>query len=269
MPPVKLPDQLIDCSCRYISGYRTYIQGACGSHNHENFEIVYHPSGCGTTQIEKSQKIEFREGSVVMYAPCVYHDQVMSAPGIDVVLHVEFPKSISDNLPQYWYIPEIIDPFILQELRLLPEAHPSRTPIQQQILDHRITAVLMALFQLNTIYDKQANSPAEYYSERACQYLRQHYKTITHVDEVANSLNISPSYLRYLYRMHFGTSLVDSLTSLRIERAQDLLRNPELTLSAIATDCGFANERYFSTVFKKSVGCTPGQFRKRLMFIAP
>ena len=265
MQSFELAELLTKCSFRFVSGHRFPFGGICPPHNHTCFEIVYHPSGHGTTLVEKSHKIEFQEGSVVIYAPYAYHDQIMLEPGLDIVVNVEISGVIPDDLPQSWYIQEVLDPFLLQELRLLSEVHPSRTPIQQQICDHRVASVMLTLFNLDAFYNMQINSPVEYYAERACQYLRQHYKTITHVDEVASLLNISPSYLRHLYRLRFGTSLINSLTSLRIEHAQDLLQNPAMTLNAIATDCGFANERYFSTVFKKNVGCTPGQFRKRSM----
>ena len=256
-------DSLMKCSYRFVSGHRLPFSGICPPHNHPCFEIVYHPSGHGTTLIENNHKVEFQEGSVVIYAPFIYHDEIMLEPGVDTVLHIEISGPVPDKLPQSWYIQKVLDPYLLQELRLLSEVHPSRTHIQQQIFDHRAASVMLTLFNLDAFYNMQINSPAEYYAERACQYLRQHYQTLKHIDEIANYLNISPSYLRYLYRLRFGTSIVKSLTSLRIERAQDLLENPAMTLSAIATDCGFANERYFSTVFKKNVGCTPGQFRKR------
>ena len=60
--------------------------------------------------------------------------------------------------------------------------------------------------------------------------------------------------------MPFG----DYLESVRIRNAQRLLRNLNLSMSDIAEIVGFANQNYFTKVFKKQTGLVPSQYRRML-----
>lgn len=59
-----------------------------------------------------------------------------------------------------------------------------------------------------------------------------------------------------------GDSPLRLLNRLRIEKAQTLLGNPELTITAIAYECGFNSSQYFSRVYREFTGETPGSWRK-------
>ena len=48
----------------------------------------------------------------------------------------------------------------------------------------------------------------------------------------------------------------------RIDEAQSLLLTTNLTITAIAMECGYNNSNYFQSVFKNIVGMTPGKYRK-------
>jgi AraC family transcriptional regulator len=51
------------------------------------------------------------------------------------------------------------------------------------------------------------------------------------------------------------------LQRVRVEAAKSLLRHTNLTLAAVAVECGFANERYLCTVFRRLAGVSPGRYR--------
>jgi AraC family transcriptional regulator len=48
-----------------------------------------------------------------------------------------------------------------------------------------------------------------------------------------------------------------------VERAKELLQEPELTVTDIALECGFTHQSHFAKQFKRLTGMTPNQFRKR------
>ncbi len=262
---MELMQELLKMPFRFVSGHRHVAPMICSAHSHSSFEIVYHPSGRGTTLVQASRSVEFSQGSVVIYAPDTTHDQTMAETGMDVFLQIDAEAPLPQGMPDCWYITESLDSHLLQELYLLSDIHPSRSALQQRILDHRAAAVILALFQLDAMRCLRINNPLDYYAERADQYLRANYRTIDHFDEISKHLCISSSYLRHLFKRRFGTNISHTLTMLRIERSLDLLRNPEMTLATIARDCGIANERYFITIFKEIMGCTPGQYRNKIL----
>lgn len=85
------------------------------------------------------------------------------------------------------------------------------------------------------------------------------------IEGLAAELNISPYYLSHLFKEHTGSSFTDYLAEHRIERAVELMKNPELTLAQIGDMVGYADQNYFSRVFKKRRGVGARQFRKQLL----
>lgn len=70
-------------------------------------------------------------------------------------------------------------------------------------------------------------------------------------------------YFRRCYRADYGKSPLEYLTDLRIHQAKDLLvQDIFVTVEDVATLCGFADNFYFSTCFKKHTGMSPSQYRK-------
>lgn len=81
------------------------------------------------------------------------------------------------------------------------------------------------------------------------------------VERMARTANLGTNRFSLLYRRFFGTSPIDDLLSARIELAKYHLVSSDATLETIADACGFSNVYYFSRLFKKRVGCPPGEYR--------
>ncbi|HEX4500692.1 MAG TPA: HTH-type transcriptional activator RhaR [Scandinavium sp.] len=69
--------------------------------------------------------------------------------------------------------------------------------------------------------------------------------------------------LRQQFRSQTGMTINHYLRQLRICHAQYLLQHSELMIGEIAMHCGFEDSNYFSVVFNREVGMTPGQWRHR------
>jgi AraC family transcriptional regulator len=83
------------------------------------------------------------------------------------------------------------------------------------------------------------------------------------LERIATRIGIHPAYLSRRFRAVYGFSLGDYANRLRIRYAQLRLAQPEVTLSEIAHDCGFADQPHFTRVFRAQLGSTPGAFRTR------
>lgn len=88
-------------------------------------------------------------------------------------------------------------------------------------------------------------------------------RTIT-LDDVADHVYLSPTYVSYLFRSEVKMNFINYLTSKRMEKAKELLKNPRLKIYEISTAVGYENSRYFSSIFKKYTGQTPIDYRSSL-----
>ena len=82
------------------------------------------------------------------------------------------------------------------------------------------------------------------------------------IDGICKDLGMSRSYLQHLYKEYFVTSIVEDIKNCRMEHAKYLLSGTDMTVSAIAAECGYASDVHFMRIFKKTVGVSPTEYRK-------
>jgi AraC-like DNA-binding protein len=88
-------------------------------------------------------------------------------------------------------------------------------------------------------------------------------------EDTARAAGLSPSHFSHLMRSKTGWSFTEMLARLRVDRACRLLAHTELDLVQIAGDCGFGDQSYFTRVFGRQTGQTPGDFRRAHRISAP
>lgn len=82
------------------------------------------------------------------------------------------------------------------------------------------------------------------------------------IDEIAQRVNLSRSYLQHLYKRFFGVSIMTDLLTHRIELAKYLLISTELSVSNVSRSCGYESDVHFMRSFKKMTGATPTKYRR-------
>jgi len=79
----------------------------------------------------------------------------------------------------------------------------------------------------------------------------------------ARQVGLSAAHFSTVFSQAMGRSFISYLTSMRIERAKELLRTTNLKLASIAMEIGYNEPNYFSHVFRKTEGITPKEYRNR------
>lgn len=95
------------------------------------------------------------------------------------------------------------------------------------------------------------------------EYIDEHYGTPVTLQELASKFRLHPDLLARHFKRETGHNLKDYLTRLRMDKAKTLLSGHTLRVHEVAEAVGFADEKYFSKAFKKHVGLTPSEYRKR------
>lgn len=79
---------------------------------------------------------------------------------------------------------------------------------------------------------------------------------------IAAQVHFSVSYVRQSFKQHMGEGVGEYLIRKRMEQAGMLLQRTNLRIQDVAAECGYDNQRYFASSFKKYYGCTPTEFKK-------
>ena len=115
----------------------------------------------------------------------------------------------------------------------------------------------------NQILVQQANGEPPLIT-RAKAFIAEHQTESMSLGQVAKSVNSSPFYFCKLFKKATGLNFTDYLSRIRIERAKNLLLNPNLRVSEIAFEVGFQSLTHFNRVFKHTVGQSPTRYRQQL-----
>jgi two-component system response regulator YesN len=111
---------------------------------------------------------------------------------------------------------------------------------------------------VGTVYEKRSRTLIE----NAKKYIETNCRSQIGYRDVAREIFISPSYFLNLFKKETGTTFVDYLTSIRIEKAKQMLVSTNMTITEIAYDLGFNNANYFSSIFRKTTGVSATEYRK-------
>ncbi|TDF92003.1 helix-turn-helix domain-containing protein [Paenibacillus piri] len=139
----------------------------------------------------------------------------------------------------------------------------------EQLVSHKEKADLLRWFQNQVIEPiiRELISKQDYHLkqmvDKTVVMLKERYMmTDLSLEYCADQFGTSPYTLSRVFKQITGTNFIDYLSNLRIERAKDLLLGSDMKITDIADRVGYQNN-YFTRVFKKYEGITPGQFRER------
>lgn len=88
-------------------------------------------------------------------------------------------------------------------------------------------------------------------------HISNHYNESLTVQNMAELVNLSDMYFGSLFKRETGMSFRKFLTSIRMNRAEDMLYSGEYKVNEIADACGFSDVFYFSRLFKENRGFAP------------
>ncbi len=99
----------------------------------------------------------------------------------------------------------------------------------------------------------------------ALEFIYRHYAERIRIEDLCGCVNLSESNLIKLFKNNLGRTPVDFINQVRINRAKELLLHTDMRVKEIAWNIGFADEFYFSRVFKKLEGKSPRDFKRQML----
>lgn len=96
---------------------------------------------------------------------------------------------------------------------------------------------------------------------QAVDYIEANYDCDLSLKQVADHVHLSPNYFSQIFKKETGTTFIEYLTHIRIQKAKELLRQSNHNVSEVSRIIGYQDPRYFSKVFKTVVGISPSNFK--------
>lgn len=94
-------------------------------------------------------------------------------------------------------------------------------------------------------------------------YIKEHFYQPLTIQQLADLEHFNPTYYVEWFKQQYGKSPMAYIRELRLAMAQELLTNTGYTLLQIAQQIGYANQETLTRLFRKEIGITPGEYRKK------
>jgi AraC-like DNA-binding protein len=115
---------------------------------------------------------------------------------------------------------------------------------------------------IKNIEDLRHSGDSDSAVESTLPYITEHYRKPLTIRELSNMAGLSPGYYCKQFNRLTGYNPKEFITTMRINKAQEMLNFDEFSLREIANYVGYDDEFYFSRVFKQVTGISPSYYAK-------
>ena len=108
---------------------------------------------------------------------------------------------------------------------------------------------------INEGWESIISMAQKYIDDNLCNNIR--------LESLAEYVHMNPTYFSRYFKKHTNQKLIDYITSQRIKRAVELMRDPTIKIYNIGYQVGYKNLQHFYKIFKQTTGYTPNEYRKQ------
>lgn len=226
-------------------------------HSHPAAEIIFFLGGECSVNFSAKERILCRQGDLLVIDRNVSHNQVSLEKS--KTIFTTFNTNIQDILGgnQWKLIHFGADRSVPQYLELIHE-------LAQSLCYQQCGEVIYSLLNYIRLSEKRMKeSSSSAVIREVIELISRDFAKPLTIQSLAESIHISPSYLRAIFRQEMHTSIFQYLQDFRMANARRLLRQPYGNIKEIAYACGYPDNGYFARQFKKLHHCTPQEYRSR------
>ena len=110
----------------------------------------------------------------------------------------------------------------------------------------------------------EVNKPKIGTIDKVMQYINKHYRENINLQHLADMSNLNKNYLCRIFKKHFGISPIEYIISQRLNYAQSLILNTDMSINEIAAACGYNDTSFFIMQYKRYYGTTPTKTRNNI-----
>lgn len=230
------------------------------------YQIVYITVGKGQFEAENGISQPIEAGSIFLLFPGISHRYRPDKETGWTEYYVGVEGDLADNLLKNGFVTTDNPTFkigihehIVRLFHQVFDLAKSEKMYWQQAAAGAVYHLFSAILHLAR--NQQMDSSVEKLIERLRTQIAERISEKINWQALSKENGISYSKMRKDFKAYMGMTLGDYLLQLRLTQAKLLLSQTNEPIKQIALDTGFQNEYYFSTVFKKAIGVTPGTFR--------
>ncbi|MEF9959362.1 MAG: AraC family transcriptional regulator [Niameybacter sp.] len=249
-------------------------------HTHDFVELSIVTSGQINYLIE-GERYTLKKDDVMVFNPGVHHQSLVESNTVCTELHIgignlhidctapNYMKSL--NGPPIVSIQKYKNEFvecckeIEKEQRLRPLGH---SFVLKALVMKLILIIYREMDECSTPTSLQAsqfaNREKNVIVQSLIDYMRSYYMEDISLDNISKNMYLSPVYISKIFKEETGTSPINYLIQIRLEKAKEILEKNDMPINLVAKSVGYEDAYYFSKLFKKYYGSAPSAYSKQI-----
>lgn len=136
---------------------------------------------------------------------------------------------------------------------------------QIDLMSELKTELLTIIIQIDAELAKIKGSKYRTEVSRAIDYIKANLSSKLTVGIIAGQVNMNEDYFSRLFKAETGSNLIQFINDMRMERALELLRDPNVKVKEVAAAIGIDDPYYFMKTMKKHCGHTPSEYKRKVL----
>ena len=249
------------------------------AHEHSYFEMYYLIDGeCDLSVADNTYSLT--SGTLIFLPKNVFHQTKYPSTTSHTRLYIEFTddyiKDLADKFGKTWldnhlfnklmYISDSLRPNINNIIENIIEESKKRDDFSQYIIKIYFHELLIQILRYHKEFFglSQDRVPiTDDVIQRATNYIINNYSQNISINTLASMFHLNPSYFSKKFKTITGTGFKEFLNNIRLNHSEKMLLETNISITNIASKCGYDNSNYYGDAFKKKNGVSPTYFRSK------
>lgn len=237
-------------------------------HSHKYTEVFFVTDGSGYFKTS-DRTYEIKKGTVVINNANVLHTEIPFKNS-----QLEYALFSVENLSLFERKNDVRNTFVLDFfedfntlfnfIRNIEYEWVIRDEYWNFALLNQLESMLLYILRNAKLFPKNLPSPERPHSlAEVYLYLTAHYAEEINLEKICKIFNVNKYTLMHTFKNEYGGSIINTLNKIRCQTAESALKETDKSVTDICLQVGYNSESYFCKMYKKIIGMTPSETRKK------
>ncbi len=268
----------------WVSYHKLHGPSIFQKHSHAFLELSCVVRGTGTYHVN-GERYDMRPGDVFLFAPTDYHHlELLNEELEHIVIHLDpaFLWNALGNDMDYKFLMVFFQrspdfycrlerdnealPMISRWFREIWQESQEQQECYELMVKIKLQSILAQIIRSYNCIDQSKAGRALQSGDlesinRVLSYINEHLADEIRLADLAAEARVSISYFSAIFKQYNGLPPMEYVVGQRIRRAIEYIRTTDMSLTEVATACGFNNSTNFYKAFRRVTGRTPASYR--------
>lgn len=243
-------------------------------HTHDYYQFWYVSKGNCNHKID-NKNFHLSAGDLIAIPPFSYHSMSSDCENLEVI-GIDFTEDYLSALDNNTVFLSCIKPLFLREKEKqsvfseisfkelifeMLEEHTNKEKFSQLVIKSNLMKLIVLLERKSGLAE---NSKYPLYNQaigEVLRYIHNNIETKIKIEDLCRISNLAPTSLGVQFKKATGKSVVTYVNKIRIDKAKQLLKETDMSITDIAYGLGFNDSAYFNRIFKKETQYAPKNYR--------